>query len=251
MATSGAATRKSHRVGIGADVLRRIANRWTWLLLVGALYAIGVVAGCADPVPMPGSTANRQPVESAPADGLTLVVSVGDHLEETEFEVDLQSELEASEDAELVALPGRSKDSAGKLYSPSQNSPTEESFWIHVFTDQSMEAAIEWVRYLASQPPASARIIVPQNHDLFAAAFQGAPNVGEASVSIELLHGHSTRCWRSALLVFAQNGVIVFMKSALPIGNTCDDSAAIAPLTDMNQVAFDISEQLAEWVERQ
>ena len=242
----------------------RLAGRWTWALLFGALCAVSLAAACGDPSPPAGSTPNGSqtlngdaPQAASEADqGFTLEVPfevIGDHLEATEIEVGLQFWLEASKDPAIAALPGRAKASVGALYQPSLTSPTDETFWIHVFTDQSRGAAIEWVRHLASQPPSTGRLIVPQ-HDLFEAAFQEAPNVGDASVSIELLHGHSAGCWRSELLVFAQNGVVVFLKSVIEVTSDepddgaaaiCGDSGATAPLTDIDRIAFAISEQLA------
>ncbi len=225
--------------------------------------------GCGDPGQSPlaqdieqsgddardnGAEAETRPL---PEQGFTLEVpfdAIGGHLEATQIEVGLQFWLEASEDPQIAALPGRAKASVGALYQPSLSSPTEETFWIHVYTDESPDSAINWVRHLASQPPSLARIIVPQ-HELFDARFREAPNVGDASVLIELHHGHSAGCWRSALLVFAQKGVIVFMKSVIEVtldpaaagggASICDDSGDIAPLTDINRIAIAISEQLA------
>ena len=243
-----------------------IGRRWS---VLAALLACVLAGTACNGTPQPGPPAGNggqqesdieqgeqaQPGPDSP-DGFTIEVpfeALGRHLEATEIEVGLQFWLEASEDALIAALPGRAKASVGVLYQPSLDSPTGETFWIHVYSDQTRDDAIEWVRHLASQPPSLGRIIVPQTHELFDAAFREAPIVGDASVLIELHHGHSGGCWRSALLVFAQNGVIVFMKSAIEVtrieataggAEMCDDSGAIAPLTDINRVALAISEQL-------
>ena len=234
--------------------------------LFGALVVIALTIGaCGEPEPPDGAGPNgaqqeteaeseRQNGSAEDANGgFTLEVPIGQHLESTEIEVGLQFWLEASEDPVVAALPGRAEASVGVLYQPSLDSPTGETFWIHVYTDRSRDDAIDWVRHLASQPPSLARIIVPQ-HELFDASFREAPIVGDASVLIELQHGHSGGCWQSALLVFAQNGVIVFMKRVIEVTRegaagsgaaSCDDSEAIAPLTDVNAIAQSISEQLA------
>ncbi|MCY3568347.1 MAG: hypothetical protein OXH38_06935 [Chloroflexi bacterium] len=239
------------------------------LIALSALSALIVVtlaaSACGDSQPTDGSNTNGDPQatetengsQATPVSemngGFTLEVPIGQHLEPTEIEVGLQFWLEASEDSLVAALPGRADASVGVLYQPSLDSPTAETFWIHVYTDRSRDDAIEWVRHLASQPPSLARIIVPQ-HELFDARFREAPIVGDASVLIELHHGHSGGCWQSALLVFAQNGVIVFMKSVIEVtregaagggGASCDDSGAISPLTDVKGIAEAISDQLA------
>lgn len=248
--------------------MTRIVMNLGVLLSLGVLLCAALVAGCggsgqSTPPEANGQggqvdaeTPNQSQLDEMPDRGFTLEVpfdAIGGHLEATEIEVGLRFWLEASEDVQIAALPGRSKASVGVLFQPSLDSPTEETFWIHVYTDQSREMAIDWVRHLASQPPALARIIVPQ-HELFEASFRQAPNVGDASVLIEMHHGHGAGCWRSALLVFAQDGVIVFMKSVIEVTRTdalgagaatCDDSDEIAPLTDINRIAFAFSEQLA------
>jgi len=251
------------------SVLQRFGRRFGVLDVLIAQFALVVIAlavsACGDAQPPDGSESNGdQPAAetengnqgepgSEANGGFTLEVPIGRHLEPTEIEVGLQFWLEASEDSLVAALPGRAEASVGVLYQPSLDSPTAETFWIHVYTDRSRDDAIEWVRHLASQPPSLARIIVPQ-HELFDARFREAPIVGDASVLIELHHGHSGGCWQSALLVFAQNGVIVFMKSVIEVtregaagggGASCDDSAAISPLTDVKGIAEAISEQLA------
>ncbi|MYB23418.1 MAG: hypothetical protein F4066_03630 [Chloroflexi bacterium] len=257
------------RSWVEVSVLQRFGRRFGVLYALAGLIVVAcVAAACGDAQPTDGSDSNgdAQVTETENGDqaepaseangGLTLEVPrhrIGRHLEPTEIEVGLQFWLEASEDSIVAALPGRAEASVGVLYQPSLDSPTGETFWIHVYTDRSREDAIEWVRHLASQPPSLARIIVPQ-HELFDARFREAPIVGDASVLIELHHGHSGGCWQSALLVFAQNGVIVFMKSVIEAtregaagggGASCADSGSISPLTDITGIAEAISEQLS------
>ena len=145
---------------------RRFVVRGTLIALVAlvALVAVIVVSlaasACGDPQPPGGSESNGDPQaaetengnQGEPASeangGFTLEVPIGRHLEPTEIEVGLQFWLEASEDPVVGALPGRAEASVGVLYQPSLDSPTAETFWIHVYTDRSRDDAIEWVRHL-------------------------------------------------------------------------------------------------------
>jgi hypothetical protein len=185
---------------------------------------------------------------------------VGAHLEEKSYAAGLPSWLEASEDRTLSSLPGRALASSGIAFSPSDDSPTEETLWLHVFTDQSKEAATEWVKYVASQPPQLAGVIVP-HHELFDASFLPAPLVGDASVAVELFRGHSGICVRSTLLVFAQERVLVFLFNSIEITRDvvdsartnaggglpahCDAQAVAGRLTDIDAIAHLISGRLS------
>lgn len=203
-----------------------------------------------------------QPVEQVVRERQLTITSadVGGHLEERSYAAGLPSWLEASEDRSLSSLPGRSLTSSGIAFSPSDESPTGETLWLHVFTDQSEESAADWVKYVASQPPELAGVIVP-HHRLFAASFLPAPLVGDASVAIELYRGHGGICVRSALLVFAQGRDLVFLFTSIEItsdvdGGTqavtalglpahCDRSAVDGRLTDLDAIAGLISERLS------
>ncbi len=199
--------------------------------------------------------------EPNPDAALTLEVpveDVGEHLEPTDFWAPVPSWLEASADEVVAALPARARASAGKLFQPSVDSPTQEVFWLHVISDQSRQGAIDWVKHLASQDPSIARILTPRNHQVFRASFRPAPVVGDVSVWIELLHGHDNGCWRSDLLVFAQDGLVVLLRNGIEITREVDSAAeqaargsalcaeadAVAPLTDLNSIAHVISERL-------
>ena len=261
-----------------------MARNSDWTVLVGpvvcCLLAIGalvILSSCRDnnsnpPVePEVGQEVEQQgedePVVEQPAEQvvrerqLTITsADVGTHLEEKSYAAGLPSWLEASEDRTLSSLPGRSLTSSGIAFSPSGESPTGETLWLHVFTDQSEESAADWVKYVASQQPDLAGVIVP-HHRLFAASFLPAPLVGDASVAIELYRGHSGICVRSALLVFAQGRDLVFLFTSIEIttdddGSTqtgtriglpahCDRSAGDQRLTDINAIARLISERLS------
>lgn len=206
---------------------------------------------------VPSSPSQQQP-NMEPAGRIVLVISpddVGAHLEATESWPGLAYWLEGSDDPSIAAMPTRAQTSSGRLFVPSPGSSTEETFWLHVFTDVSTQSAVDWVKYLASQPPTLAHLIVP-HHELFNASFRPAPLIGDTAVSIELLHGHSGGCWRSVLLVFAQAGVIVFLNSAielpqLPAAATrptaaerCDLVSAPTPLTNVEAIGLLISERI-------
>ena len=272
--------REKLRARSSADVARQ--SDWSRLAgpLVGCLFLIAALVGLSScdegdgnlPA-QPQSPAQaeqgdeEEPVALQPAQQmvrerqLTITsADVGAHLEERSYAAGLPSWLEASEDRSLSSLPGRSLTSSGIAFSPSDESPTGETFWLHVFTDQSEDSAADWVKYVASQPPDLAGVIVP-HHRLFAASFLPAPLVGDASVAIELYRGHSGICVRSALLVFAQGRDLVFLFNSIEITSEadaaarpsgriglpahCDLSAVDSRLTDINAIAHLISERLS------
>ena len=243
---------------------------YLWILIgltVSAVLALVVACGGdaedsdgAQPVtPVNGSEDDLEGVGAIPPNAeLVLVINsedIGAHLVPTGHAVDLGYLLESSDDPHVVALPLRATADSGQFFEPSLDSPTDESFWVHVFTDVSEEAAREWVQYVAAQPPSLAHLIVP-HHDLFDAGFQTAPAVGEAAVSIALLHGHSGGCWRSDLAIFAQAGAIVFLRNSIEVPRLtasgasgasegpCDSEHAPESLSDINAIAELISERL-------
>ena len=188
---------------------------------------------------------------------------VGSHLEGQQYEANLRSWLESSEDSKIADLPKRvpAEASSGIVFSPSQESVTDETLWVHVFTDQSVQLAIDWVEHVASGSAQVASVVVPRLQ-LFGASFLPAPSVGAVSVSIEMLYGHSNNCWHSVLLMFAQEGVLVFLLSSIEItreedGSTeaasddglplhCNVAATTNRLTDVDAIAWLISERLSE-----
>ena len=255
-----------------------MAVRTAWLGLLGLAACCALVfaacgegdgAGVAEPGGPQPQAANQPDAAEQPVqpDGDTVrervltvtSADVGAHLEPRSYAAGLPSWLEASEDRMLSSLPGRALAVSGIAFSPSDDSPTEETLWLHVFTDESAESAADWVKYVASQPPQLVSVIVP-HHELFDAGFLPAPVVGDASVAIELLHGHGGICVRSVLLVFAQGHVLVFLFNSIEITSSapssrtaqaeggipqqCELPRASERLTDIEAVAHLISERL-------
>ena len=258
---------------------RRIRLGWFGLIaaVLSVLAVAAVLSACGGdeddaveppaepPAQSESQNANEESAEQSEEETvrervLTLTsADAGEHLEARSYAAGLPSWLEASEDRMLSSLPGRALAVSGIVFSPSGDSPTGETLWLHVFTDESAEAASDWVKYAASQPPQLVSVIVP-HHELFEARFMPAPLVGDASVAIELFHGHSGICVRSALLVFAQEGVLVFLFNSIEItsGNVgaavrsgggipsqCEVGRAANRLTDVEAIADLISERLS------
>ena len=243
-----------------------------WLIAVGLIAIVVLIAasgsGCngngqpPDSTPQvdtPAEQSTPDPPEQSvlePSDGFTLDVPgevVGEHLESTGISVPLDLLLQEADDPLVGALASRSLASEGLLYQPTMDSPTQETFWVHVITDESQQSATDWVKYLASQPPALMRFIVP-HPELFSAQFRPTPVVGDTAVSIQLISGHSGGCWLSELLVFAHRNRVVFLKNAIAItvqdtnsggGGLCDETRAQSQLTNIEAIALVISEVLS------
>ena len=145
-------------------------------------------------------------------------------------------------DPNLSSLPERALNSDGTLMQPSPQAETGETFWMHVFSDVSAESAAEWVRYLASLPPGTALAFINSQHQLFGSDFRSPPELGDAAMSVELLHGHEGGRWITQLVVFAQDAAIVFVKSSR--------RQEFEALTDIDAVARLISERLRAAPER-
>ena len=243
-----------------------------WLIAAGLIAIVALIAatgsGCnengqpPDPTPQVDPPTEQPPPDLPvtqvlePSEGFTLEVPdevVGEHLESTGISVPLELLLQEADDPQVGALSRRAKESVGLLYQPTTDSPTQETFWFHVITDEAQQSATDWVKYLASQPPALMRFIVP-HPELFSAEFRPTPVVGDAAVSIQLISGHSGGCWLSELLVFAQRNALVFLKNAIEItsqdgnaegGGHCDETRAQSQLTDIDAIARLISERLS------
>lgn len=188
---------------------------------------------------------------------------IGDHLVRQPIEAGLSDWLLASRDPVLAELPERARFASGNLYSAAADSPTGETFWLHIFTDETFEGAMQWVEYAAEQDPSDdgslARELV-RHHERYAASRLETPELGEAALAVELLHGHSGICVRSHLLVFAQEGVVMFLFASIEItgepnpslrmpsgaADNCDIARAAAALTDNRSIARWISEWLAD-----
>lgn len=229
---------------------------------LGAALALVLVAllggGCGDePTPPPRqqaqqsepgdqSQAQAEPSnpaqQAAPAPPVLTIdltaADVGPHLEETTLLAGLPHDLAEMSDPVLSALPQRARASAGKLMQPSSPAETGETFWMHVFSDLSAQSATEWVQYLAGLPAGTALAFTIPQHQLFESRFRPLPALGDAAVSVELLHGHEGGRWLTQLVVFAQDGAIVFVKSSR--------REEFAALTDVDAVAALISERLRE-----
>ncbi len=169
---------------------------------------------------------------------------IGSHLEDTTLLAGLPLDLAEMSDPILAALPQRALHSDGALMQPSPQAQTGETFWMHVFTDVSRESATEWVRYLASLPPGTALAFTSPQHELFDSAVRPLAEIGDAAVSVALLHGHQGGSWLTQLVVFAQDGAIVFAKVALRVDVPALSAVAIQPLTDLDAVAKLISDRL-------
>ena len=254
-----------------------MARNSAWLGLVGLVVWSAVIAlACANndvPVnggPQPPVPPGGAPIEPGPRPPLPVLEppkelnlkseDVGAHLEKKTYAAGLPSWLEASDDPMLAALPARAFASSGVVFSPSDESPTGETLWVHVFNDESEAMASDWVRYMASQPPTLVGVIV-SHHELFGADLLPEPQVGDASVAIELFHGHSDICLYSTLLVFAQEHVLVFLFNSIEVTRATDDAAqaengrglplhcnvaaAMNGLTEITAIAALISERLS------
>ena len=172
---------------------------------------------------------------------------VGDHLVDSKFSASIPALIAELGDPELSLLPARALHDDGVLFSPSPDSATTETLWIHLITDETPEQASAWVRALAVRPASVALRMTSPQHDLFDALVTGDPDVGDESVTFELLRGHSGGRWRTTVSVFAQDTAIVVIIS--PRRAEADSLLGPEPedaqLTDVEAVAALISERLA------
>ena len=194
-------------------------------------------------VPAESSNSPQQETPAPPVLTIDLTAAdVGPHLEETTLLAGLPLDLAEMSDPVLSDLPQRARASTGKLMQPSSQAETGETFWMHVFSDRSTQSATEWVLHLAALPAGTALAFTSPQHQLFESKFRPLPELGDAAVSVELLHGHEGGRWLTQLVVFAQDGAIVFVKSSR--------REEFAALTDVDAVASLISERLREAFER-
>ena len=236
--------------------MRRLRLRRGWGLL-SALMCVVLLGACGGEAAAPPIVEEEQPQEQPEQEVRVLNLTsaeVGAHLEREPYEFTLPSSLAASGDPVLAALPARAVLSSGNVYSPAEGSPTGETMWLHVFTDESAEAALGFVEYAAAQPPTVFNVLA-RHHDFVDAAFLPPPAAGDAAVSIELIHGHAYSCFRSNLLIFAQGRVLIFLSTTIEITGEqeagpsgrghCDLARIEAALTDLEAVAGVISDWLA------
>lgn len=203
------------------------------------------------PQPEPAEPADVGP-PPAPAEPILWEVpisaaDVGGHLVDSQFSASVPALIAELGDPELSLLPARALHDAGVVFSPSPGSATNETLWIHLITDETPEQASAWVRALAVRPASVALRFTSPQHDLFDALATGGPDVGDESVTFELLRGHSGGRWRTTVSVFAQDTAIVFLVS--PRRSDADSLIEPEPegarLTDVGAVAALISERLA------
>ena len=214
-----------------------------------------------------GQSQQEQPdVEQSPLRERVLDIPtavIGEHLVRQPIEAGLSDWLLASRDPVLAELPRRARFASGNLYSAAADSPTGETFWLHIFTDDTFAGARQWVEYAAAQDPSDdgslARELV-RHHERYAASRVEPPQLGEAATAVELLHGHSGICVRSHLLVFAQDGVVIFLFASIEItgepdqsvqmpsgaADNCDLSRAAGALTETRSIGRWISDWLAD-----
>ncbi len=204
------------------------------------------------PQPEPDAPADPAPPPPAPAEPILWEVpisaaDVGGHLVDSQFSASVPALIAELGDPELSLLPARALHDAGVVFSPSPGSSTNETLWIHLITDETPEQASAWVRALAVRPASVALRFTSPQHDLFDALATGGPDVGDESVTFELLRGHSGGRWRTTVSVFAQDTAIVFLVS--PRRSDADSLIEPEPegarLTDVDAVAALISERLA------
>lgn len=234
--------------------------------LIGCAAACAVAAGCSGDAVAPAPAEPEEPqvveeleedpgqaedVRAAPAEPILWEVpisaaDIGGHLSDSQFAAGLPSLLSELRDPVLAALPARALYDAGVVLSPSATSTTNETLWVHVITDESADAAAEWVRYLAERPASAALQFTSPQHDLFDARKLDAPAAGDASATFELLRGHSGGRWRTTVAVFAQDTAVVFL--VLPrrssAGALSEPEPPGAVLTDLEAAAALASERL-------
>ena len=209
------------------------------------LVALGLVVGlaiwlaaCSEPAP-PVQQQPAQP-EPEPPPTQVLVLSeddLGGHLKATEWAAGVMEWIAELQDPTLSALPRRALWNDGRIFVPSADSPSGETFWLHVFTDESPQSAQAWVRYLASLPPDAVLNFTSPEHRLVEAAYIDPPNVGSAALAVELLHGNAGGRFRTEVIVFAQQAAIVILRNSR--------SESRPALTDLPTIATQISARLA------
>ena len=239
-----------------------------WLGLLAALCA-GVIA-CGSDASQNGTTVEMQeevaqqeePQPEEEEGELVFVVAADDigwHVEATSHEAPVAAWLEASEASFLGELPRRAISSSGVFFQPSAESPTGETFWLHVFTDESGEAANQWVSNIAPNMALVARSLVPA-HEVFLAEFRPATPVGDIATSFEIFSGHSGGCWLSQVVIFAQDKVVVLLRNSFEVTrdeqqgaqasgrvdfeSMCDALRAGLQLTDIDGVTALVSAQM-------
>ena len=217
-----------------------IAPRTAALLATLTLLAVTAIwlAACSEPAP----PAQQQPAQPEPEPPPTQVLvlsenDLGGHLKATEWAAGVMEWIAELQDPTLAALPRRALWNDGRIFVPAADSPSGETFWLHVFTDESPQSAQAWVRYLASLPPDAVLNFTSPEHRLVEAAYTDPPNVGSAALAVELLHGNAGGRFRTEVIVFAQEAAIVILRNSR--------SESRPALTNLRTIATQISARLA------
>lgn len=202
------------------------------------LLAIVWLAGCGGQAPVAPQEQTLAPPADPPTQVLVLTeADVGRHLKATDWAVGVMEWIGELQDPTLAALPRRALWNDGRIFVPTAESASGETFWLHVFTDQSAEQAEAWVRYLAAQPPSAALGFTSPEHRLFEAVRAEPPQLEGAALALRLLHGNAGGRYRTDLIVFAQGAAIVIL---------CNTRAEDRPpLTVLPAIAELITERLA------
>ena len=209
------------------------------------LVALGLVVGlaiwlaaCGEPAPLVQQPPAQLEPELPPTQVLVLSEDdLGGHLKATEWAAGVMEWIAELQDPTLSALPRRALWNDGRIFVPSADSPSGETFWLHVFTDESPQSAQAWVRYLASLPPDAVLNFTSPEHRLVEAVYIDPPNVGSAALAVELLHGNAGGRFRTEVIVFAQQAAIVILRNSR--------SESRPALTDLPTIATQISARLA------
>ena len=218
----------------------RAPRRTLRTVAVAAVLAAAALAACRDdPPPAPPQQQQiEQPAQEAPpVQVLTLsAAELGGHLEATEWVAGVMEWIAELQDPALSALSSRALWNDGRIFIPTADSPSGETFWLHIFTDVSAESARAWLEYLALQPPSTALSFTSPEHDLIEALAVAPPPLGSAALAVRLLHGNAGGRYRTEVIVFAQSAAVVFL---------CNSRRAAAPrLTNLPQIATLISNRL-------
>ena len=207
------------------------------LLTLTVWLAVWLVA-CNDPAPAVQPPPPPQQPEPPPTQVLVLSEDdVGDHLKATEWAVGVVEWIAELQDPTLAALPRRALWNDGRIFVPAADSPSGETFWLHVFTDESAQSAQAWVRYLASLPPDAVLNFTSPEHRLVEAAYTDPPRLGSAALAVQLLHGNAGGRFRTEVIVFAQDAAIVILRNSR--------AEHRPPLTNLPAIADTISTRLA------
>ena len=208
----------------------------TTLILVAAT-AIWLAA-CSEPAPPVQQQPAQPEPEPPPTQVLVLSESdLGGHLKATEWAAGVMEWIAELQDPTLAALPRRALWNDGRIFVPAADSPSGETFWLHVFTDESPQSAQAWVRYLASLPPDAVLNFTSPEHRLVEAVYTDPPNVGSAALAVELLHGNAGGRFRTEVIVFAQQAAIVILRNSR--------AESRRALTNLRTIATQISARLA------